>query len=204
MLAHAGQGCALTTRLLVPRRRHGEAVDLIAAAFRQVVVGDPLDPRVIVGPLVSRRQRERVLSYIRQGVAEGARLVVGGGQPVHTVRGWYVEPTLFADVNPHSTIAREEIFGPVLAVIPYEDDDDAVRIANDTAYGLSGAVVSASLERATSVARRLRTGTVSVNGGAWFAVDAAFGGYKHSGIGRENGQLGFEEFLETKTLGLPA
>ena len=144
-----------------------------------------------------------MLAYIEKGKREGARCIVGGGVPAHLPRGYYVEPTLFVDVDPDSTIAQEEIFGPVLAVIPYEDDDDAVRIANHSIYGLSGAVSSASEERALSVARRIRTGTLSVNGGMWFHEDTPFGGYKQSGIGRENGVLGFEEYLETKALGLP-
>jgi aldehyde dehydrogenase (NAD+) len=144
-----------------------------------------------------------VLGYIEKGKKEGARLLTGGGVPKHLAKGFYVEPTLFADVDPGSTIAQEEIFGPVLAVIPYEDDDDAVRIANHSIYGLSGAVTSASEERSLAVARRIRTGTISVNGGMWFDVDTPFGGYRQSGLGRENGLLGFEEYLETKVIALP-
>jgi aldehyde dehydrogenase (NAD+) len=200
---HGGQGCAITTRMLVPRSRYDEAIEGLAAAFRAFRYGDPTDPGVLQGPQVSKRQQERVLGYIEKGKAEGARLVVGGGRPAHLPKGWFVEPTLFADVDPDSTIAQEEIFGPVLAVIPYEDDDDAVRIANHSIYGLSGAVSSASEERALAVARRIRTGTLSVNGGMWFSVDTPFGGYKQSGVGRENGRMGFEEYLETKTVGLP-
>src|SRR5207302_5571705 len=134
---------------------------------------------------------------------EGATLACGGGRPAHLSRGYFVEPTLFVDVDPHSAIAQEEIFGPVLVVIPFEDDDDAVRIANDSMYGLSGAVTSASQERALAVARRLRTGTVAVNGGMWLGVDAPFGGYKQSGIGRQNGLEGFEQYLETKSIAGP-
>jgi aldehyde dehydrogenase (NAD+) len=152
---------------------------------------------------VSRRQQERVLAYIEKGKREGARCLVGGGAPKHLSRGFFVEPTLFVDVDPRSTIAQEEIFGPVLCAIPYDDDDDAVRIANDSIYGLSGAVHSASEERALGVARRIRTGTLSVNGGMWFHVDSPFGGYRQSGLGRENGLQGFEEYLETKVIGLP-
>ena len=144
-----------------------------------------------------------MLGYIEKGKREGARLLTGGGVPKHLPKGFYVEPTLFADVDPDSTIAQEEIFGPVLAVIPYEDDDDAVRIANNSIYGLSGAVTSASEERALAVARRIRTGTLSVNGGMWFDVDTPFGGYRQSGVGRENGAAGFEEYLETKVIALP-
>jgi aldehyde dehydrogenase (NAD+) len=201
---HGGQGCAITTRMLLPRARYDEAVDLLRTAFEGVTYGDPNDPGNIMGPLVNAKQRDRVLGYIEKGKAEGARLLVGGGRPEHLAKGYYVEPTLFVDVDPDSTIAQEEIFGPVLSVLAYDDDDDAVRIANNSAYGLSGAVTSASLERAESVARRIRTGTVSVNGGMWFGPDSPFGGYRQSGNGREHGIEGFEEYLETKTLGLPA
>ena len=156
-----------------------------------------------MGPVVSRRQHERVLGYIEKGKREGARLVTGGGVPKHLKKGFYVEPTLFADVDPDATIAQEEIFGPVLCLIPFDDDDDAVRIANHSIYGLSGSVTSASEERALAVARRIRTGTLSVNGGMWFDVDTPFGGYRQSGVGRENGLMGFEEYLETKVIALP-
>ncbi len=201
---HAGQGCAITTRLLLPRSRYAEGVGILEQAYRNIPYGDPMQPSNLMGPLINARQRERVLGYIEKGKAEGARLLVGGGRPRHLPKGWYVEPTLFVDVDPRSTIAQEEIFGPVLCVIPYSDDEDAVRIANDSRYGLSGAVASASLERAMAVARRIRTGTVGVNGGMWFAPDSPFGGYKQSGIGREHGVEGFEEYLQTKTIGYPA
>ena len=201
---HGGQGCAITTRMLLPRSHYDEAVEMLVTAFENVPYGDPTDAGNIMGPLVNARQRDRVLGYIEKGKAEGATLAVGGGRPAHLERGYFVEPTLFVDVDPDSTIAQEEIFGPVLAVIRYEDDDDAVRIANNSTYGLSGAVTSKSLDRALGVARRIRTGTVSVNGGLWFGPDSPFGGYKQSGTGREHGVAGFEEYLETKTLGLPA
>jgi aldehyde dehydrogenase (NAD+) len=201
---HGGQGCAIPTRMLVPRSRYDEAVAALTEAFRNHKYGDPTQPGFLQGPQVSKRQQERVLAYIEKGKAEGARCVVGGGKPTHLDKGFYVEPTLFVDVDPKSTIAQEEIFGPVLCVIPYTDDDDAVRIANDSIYGLSGAVVSASEERALAVARRIRTGTLSINGGMWFHVDTPFGGYKQSGVGRENGRAGFEEYLETKVMALPA
>jgi aldehyde dehydrogenase (NAD+) len=201
---HGGQGCAITTRMLLPRSHYDEAVAMLVTAFENVPYGDPTDAGNIMGPLVNARQRDRVLGYIEKGKAEGATLAVGGGRPAHLERGYFVEPTLFVDVDPDSTIAQEEIFGPVLAVIRYEDDDDAVRIANNSTYGLSGAVTSKSLDRAMGVARRIRTGTVSVNGGLWFGPDSPFGGYKQSGSGREHGVAGFEEYLETKTLGLPA
>jgi aldehyde dehydrogenase (NAD+) len=200
---HGGQGCAITTRMLVPRSRYDEAIDLLKAGFESWSYGDPTDPANLQGPLINARQRERVLGYIEKGKAEGARLVVGGGRPPQFEKGFYVEPTLFVDVDPDSTIAQEEIFGPVLSVIPYTDDDDAVRIANNSRYGLSGAVNGGDLERAYAIAKRLRTGTVAVNGGQWFGPDSPFGGYKESGLGREHGMPGFEEYLETKTVGLP-
>jgi aldehyde dehydrogenase (NAD+) len=201
---HGGQGCAITTRMLLPAARYDEGVELLEAAFAAFPYGDPTDPGNLMGPLISQTQRERVLGYIEKGKAEGARLVVGGGIPASQPKGWFVEPTLFVDVDPDSTIAQEEIFGPVLSVIRYEDEDHAVRIANNSKYGLSGSVASSSVDRALSVAQRIRTGTVSVNGGAWFGPDSPFGGYKDSGIGREHGREGFEEYLEIKTVGLPA
>jgi aldehyde dehydrogenase (NAD+) len=200
---HSGQGCAITTRMLLPRSRYDEGVELAKAAFESFPYGDPTDLNNMAGPLINARQRERVLGYIDTGKAEGARCLVGGGAATQFDKGYYVQPTLFVDVDPNATIAREEIFGPVLSIIPYEDDDDAVRIANASRYGLSGAVTSASLDRSMAVARRLRTGTVSVNGGGWFGPDAPFGGYKESGLGREHGVEGFQEYLETKTVGLP-
>ncbi len=201
--AHAGQGCAITTRLLLPRTRYDEGVALAAAAMAAVPYGDPWDGSNLQGPLVSAKQRQRVLGYIEKGKAE-ARLVCGGGVPAHLPRGFYVEPTLFADVDPKAVIAQEEIFGPVLSVIAYEDDDDAVRIANDSIYGLSGDVTGGSVERALGVARRMRTGTVGINGGVWLGPDVPFGGYRQSGLGREHGVEGFEEYLETKTIAIPA
>jgi aldehyde dehydrogenase (NAD+) len=199
---HAGQGCAITTRLLLPRSRYDEGVEIAKAAFQNLRYGDPTEPGILQGPQISERQRQRVVGYIEKGKAEGARLVLGGGVPQR--KGFFVEPTLFVDVDPKATIAQEEIFGPVLAVTPFEDDDDAVRIANDSVYGLSGSITSASEERAIAVANRLRTGTVSVNGGLWNTPDAPFGGYKQSGVGREWGIQGFEEYLETKIVALPA
>jgi aldehyde dehydrogenase (NAD+) len=201
---HGGQGCAIPTRLLAPRSRYDEAVEAAAAAFRDVRYGDPEDPANLMGPLISSRQRERVLGYIEQGRREGARLVVGGGRPPHLGTGWFVEPTLFADVENSMTIAREEIFGPVLVVIPYDDDDDAVRIANDSPFGLSGMITSGDLDRAKAVAARIRTGTLGLNGGIYYGADAPFGGYKDSGIGRQCGIEGLEVFTETKTVAWPA
>jgi aldehyde dehydrogenase (NAD+) len=203
MCMHAGQGCAMPTRLLVPKSRYGEAVELVKAAFERVPYGDPTDFANLMGPLVSKKQQERVLGYIAKGRAEGARLVTGGGVPSHLDKGYFVEPTLFADVDNSMTIAREEIFGPVLCMIGYDDDDDAVRIANDNPYGLSGSITSGSLDRAKSVARRIRSGTLGLNGGVWYGADAPFGGYKQSGIGRQCGLEGLEIFTETKTVGWP-
>jgi aldehyde dehydrogenase (NAD+) len=200
--AHAGQGCALTTRLLLPRSRYDEGVAVAQAAFEALRCGDPADPSVIVGPVMSARQRDRILSMIDKGKQE-ARLLVGGSRPDYMPVGYYVEPTLFCDVDPDAVIAQEEIFGPVLAVIPYEDDDDAVRIANNSVYGLSAAVHSSDTDRALDIARRLRTGTVGINGAVWLAADTPFGGYKQSGLGRELSADGFAEFLETKSIALP-
>lgn len=204
MCMHAGQGCAMATRLLVPRSRYDEAVELAKMAFENVPYGDPTDPSRLQGPQISKRQQERVLSYIAKGKAEGARLVVGGGVPPEFERGFFVQPTLFADVDNSMTIAQEEIFGPVLSIIAYDGDDDAVRIANDSTYGLSGSITSGDLDRALGIARRIRTGTLSINGGIWYGADAPFGGYKQSGIGRQCGIEGLEIFTETKTVGWPA
>ena len=200
---HAGQGCAMQTRLLLPRSRYDEGVELVAAGMAGVPYGDPQSDAVMMGPVVSARQRDRVLGYIEKGQEEGAKLVFGGGRPTHLPKGWFVEPTLFVDVDNTMTIAQEEIFGPVLCVIPYEDDDDAVRIANDSKYGLSGGVVSASEERATAIARRIRTGSIGVNGGLWYGADSPYGGYKDSGVGRQCGPEGFEQYLETKAIAWP-
>jgi aldehyde dehydrogenase (NAD+) len=200
---HAGQGCAIQTRMLLPRSRYDEGVELLKGAFSNVSYGDPQRPDVMMGPLVSAKQRDRVLGYIEKGVEQGATLAFGGGRPAHLPKGWYVEPTLFTDVDNSMTIAQEEIFGPVLVVILFEDDDDAVRIANDSVYGLSGGVYSGSLERSLAVARRIRTGGLSINGGAPYGADLPFGGYKHSGIGRQNGTAGFEQYTEIKSLGWP-
>jgi aldehyde dehydrogenase (NAD+) len=201
---HGGQGCAQYTRWLVPRSRYDEAIELMVPAFGAVKYGDPTRPDVLQGPQISARQRDRVLGYIEKGVAEGARLVTGGGRPAEYPKGWFVEPTLFADVSNDMTIAREEIFGPVMVVIPFDDDADAVRIANDSAYGLAGAVTSGSEERALGVALQIRAGVVSVNGGIHYGADAPFGGFKSSGIGRQGGLEGFEQYLETKTYSGPA
>ena len=200
---HAGQGCAMQTRTLLPRSRYAEGVEKIAAALKKVPYGDPRSPGNLMGPQVSRRQQQRVLGYVETARREGARVIVGGGVPAHLPKGFFVEPTLLADVHPDSTVAQEEIFGPVLCVIPYEDEEDAIRIANHSIYGLSGGIWSGDVERALRVARRIRTGTMSINGAQWFDVDTPFGGYRQSGVGRENGVAGFEEYLETKVIALP-
>jgi aldehyde dehydrogenase (NAD+) len=198
--AQAGQGCSINTRLLVQRRVYQEMVEKVKGAFESVVYGDPVDPAVYMGPLINRRQHERVLSYVELGVSEGARLVTGGRRPIEMKSGYFVEPTVFADVDPSSRLAQEEIFGPVLCIIPFEDDDEAVAIANGTIYGLAAQVESGSLERAEAIAHRLRAGNVNVNGGLYHAPDSPFGGYKQSGIGREMGVLGFDEYTEVKLL----
>jgi acyl-CoA reductase-like NAD-dependent aldehyde dehydrogenase len=199
---NSGQTCSALTRMLVPRERLPEVEAIAAAALEHFPVGDPLEQGSTLGPLVSEAQRERVRGYIRRGVEEGARLVAGGEDPPEGVEsGYFVRPTVFSDVTPEMTIAQEEIFGPVLAIIPYDDEDDAVRIANDTVYGLAGGVWSGDAERAQRVARRLRTGQVEVNGAAFNPL-APFGGYKQSGHGRELGTFGLEEFLETKAIQL--
>ncbi len=198
--SHAGQGCAITSRLLLPRDKYDEGLDALASLAATWPYGDPTDPGMLMGPLVREQQRQRVLDYVRIGVEEGARIVTGGGIPAHLPKGYFVEPTVLADVTPDARVAQEEIFGPVLAVIPYEGDDEAVAIANNSKYGLSGGVISASDERARAVANRIRTGTIMVNGGLYYGADSPFGGYKHSGIGREMGLAGFEEYLEIKTI----
>ena len=202
---HSGQGCAITTRLLLPRSRYDEGVEIVRKAFESLPVRRP-DRHLQHGRTADQRPAARTRARLhREGQGARARgAIVGGGPATQFEKGYFVQPTLFVDVDPDSTIAQEEIFGPVLSVIPFDDDDDAVRIANNSRYGLSGAVNSGSLDRALGVARRIRTGTLAVNGGQWFGPDSPFGGYKESGHGREHGVAGFEEYLETKTIGLPA
>ena len=202
--AHAGQGCAITTRLLVPRSRLAETEELVVAYLGGVTYGSEDTSGEMMGPLINKKQQSRVLGMIEDAKKEGARLILGGGRPAHLEKGWFVEPTVFSNVSNDMSIAQEEVFGPVLVIIPFEDDDDAVRIANDSIYGLSAAVYSADEDHATAVARRIRTGTVNINGAAFLGGDAPFGGYKQSGIGREMGPEGFEEYLETKTIAYPA
>jgi aldehyde dehydrogenase (NAD+) len=202
LVFHAGQGCAVMSRLLVPKSRYQEAVAVLEHAYKAFGDnwGDFDNPAHIMGPVVSKKQQERVLSYIEIGKKEGARLLAGGKARPDKGEGYFIEPTVFVDVDNKMRIAQEEIFGPVLVVIPYEDDEDAIRIANESEYGLCGGV-SGSVERATKIAKRIRTGTISVNMGMCIAGDIPFGGYKSSGIGREWGREGIEEFLETKLIG---
>jgi aldehyde dehydrogenase (NAD+) len=194
-----GQVCSSLTRIVVTRSRHDELVDALGENFSQVRVGDPFDENSQMGPLAMSRQRDRVEGYIAKGIEEGATLATGGGRPKHLERGWYIEPTVFGNVDNSATIAREEIFGPVLSVIPADNENDAVRIANDTIYGLNSAVFTNDADRARDVARRLRAGTVGHN--SWrtdFGI--AFGGFKQSGLGREGGKEGLLPYLETKTV----
>jgi aldehyde dehydrogenase (NAD+) len=199
---NSGQTCSALTRMLVPREKLAEAEEIAVAAAESFTPGDPFDDGSRLGPLVSEVQRERVRDYIEKGEAEGAKLLTGGAEPPEGLdRGYFVRPTVFSEVTPEMTIAREEIFGPVLVIQPYDDEDDAVRIANDSEYGLAGGVWSGDQERAISVAKRLRTGQIEINGGAFNPL-APFGGYGQSGHGRENGRYGLEELLQVKSLQL--
>ena len=198
-MQNSGQTCSAWTRMIVPRARHDEAVELAKAQLGKLTLGDPFDKNTRLGPLASAAQRDSVLGYIEQGRNEGATLVAGGGKPSQFASGFYVEPTIFASVDNRMKIAQEEIFGPVLAIIPYESDADAIAIANDSDYGLSGGVWAGTTERALDVARQLRTGQVDINGGRFNPL-APFGGYKKSGIGREIGPLAIEEFFQLKSI----
>ncbi|MGV0592179.1 aldehyde dehydrogenase family protein [Mycobacterium vulneris] len=197
---NGGQTCMAWTRMLVPQSRYGEALDLIESAVARYTVGDPRDPATRIGPSASRSQFDTVRGFIERAQRDGARLLTGGAEPIADV-GYYVAPTVFADVDPDSELGQEEVFGPVLAVIPYADADDALRIANGTPYGLSGAVWAATDDDAIAFARKVQTGQLDINGGAYNPT-APFGGYKKSGIGRELGRFGFEEYLQTKSLQL--
>ncbi len=197
---NSGQTCSAWTRMLVPKDRMEEAARIAKDAAEKFTLGDPSEGKAKLGPLVSAVQRERVWNYIRKGIEEGATLVTGGTQPPEGLeKGYFVRPTVFSNVSNDMTIAREEIFGPVLSIIPYEDEEDAIRIANDTIYGLAGGVWSSDVERARRVARRMRTGQVDINGGS-FNMMAPFGGFKQSGNGREMGKYGLEEYLEVKSM----
>jgi len=198
-IGHSGQVCAALTRILVPRERQEELVEALRDAMSAWKPGDPSDPETVLGPLVAERQRDRVEGYIKVGVEEGARLAFGGGRPEGLDHGWFIEPTVFADVDNGMRIAQEEIFGPVITVIPFDSVDEAVDIANDTQYGLSGAVYARDDAVAEGIARRIRTGQVGIN--SWnMCIVQPFGGYKQSGLGREGGVEGIMPYLETKLL----
>ncbi len=201
-LMNTGQACVAQTRILAPRSRYNEMTEALVQAVRPMQVGDPADPATQFGPLVSQRQRDRVEGYIAKGKGEGARVALGGGRPSGLDSGWYVEPTIFADVDNGMVIAQEEIFGPVLAVIPYDTEADAIRIANDSPYGLAGSVWTNDIEHGMDIARRIRTGSYGIN---WYAFDmgSPFGGYKCSGIGREDGPEGLESCCELKSIIMP-
>ena len=202
-LLNNGQTCFISTRILAPRTRYDEVVDALTAMVASLPVGDPLDPRTLIGPLASARQRRSVEAAIAGGIAEGGRVTTGGGRPPGFDRGFYVEPTVFADLGNSAVIARNEVFGPVLVVIPYDGEDDAVRVANDSEYGLGGTVWTSDPERGAAIARRVRTGSIGVNG---FTLDpgAPFGGVKASGLGRELGPEGLAAYTELKSIYLPA
>lgn len=200
---HAGQGCAIFTRLLVPKSELDAVAEAVKTSFENQKYGDPTNPENIMGPLNSAVQRERVEGFIQTAINEGGKLVVGGGRPKHLDKGYYIEPTAFI-VGENDTIAQQEVFGPVQSIIGYEDEADAIRIANNSKYGLSGAIMGPDMDHALEVASQIRTGTLSVNGGMYYNWDVPFGGYKQSGIGREHGGIGFEEHLEYKTIAIPA
>lgn len=198
-MLNSGQTCSAWTRMIVPRAKQDEVIDIAVKTLGSLKVGDPLDASSRLGPLISGPQRARVESYVQTGKREGARLVAGGGRPAEFARGYYVQPTLFADVQSQMTIAQEEIFGPVLSILPYDSENEAISIANDTIYGLAGGVWSADPDRAMQVARRVRAGQVDINGGRYNPL-APFGGYKQSGVGRELGKYGLEEYFQVKAL----
>lgn len=199
---HAGQACILNSRLLLPDALHDVVVDRLAELSRAVVIGDPVDPRVTMGPLISREHLDRVEGFVKRAEADGATVVAGGARPKDLSSGFYFEPTILTESSADSYIAQEEVFGPVLTVLRYRDDDDAVHIANNSSYGLGGAVWGSDVDRAVAIARRIRTGQVSING--TIPGDAPFGGFKQSGIGREGGVMGLRAYMEPKAIGVPA
>ncbi|NMN95874.1 aldehyde dehydrogenase [Antrihabitans stalactiti] len=201
-LMNQGQSCYICTRILAPRNRYKEVVDGLSDLVRSLKIGDPLDRSTVIGPVASSKQRDIIEGYIAKGIAEGGRITAGGGRPEGFDRGWYVEPTIFADVDNNATIAREEIFGPVLAVIPFTDDDDAINIANDSAYGLGGTVWTSDVDRGAAIARRVQSGSIGING---YTMDhgAPFGGVKDSGMGRELGPEGLAAYQQYKSIYLP-
>ena len=199
----SGQSCILPSRILLPRSRYDEGIAMLKGAMENFPVGDPWTPGIMQGPQISAGQRDKVLGLIASGIASGARLVTGGAAPEKLPVGYYVAPTLLADVDPNSQVAQEEIFGPVLTVTPYDMDDEAVAIANNSIYGLSGEVSSTDLDRAWNIARRMRTGNVTINSRSHFGINSPFGGSKQSGLGRRNGDEGFKEYFESKTIGMP-
>lgn len=201
--SHSGQGCAVLSRMIVPRALYDDIAARVTKALQSVKVGDPADPQTFMGPLVSAEQREKVSGYVDRAIAAGAKAVIGGDVPEDKDKGHFYAPTLIVGADEDSEIAQDELFGPVLVMLPHDGDEDAIRIANNSPFGLSGAVMSQDRERALTVARGVRTGTFSVNGGVYFGPDAPFGGYKQSGFGREMGLTSFDEFLEGKTLAEP-
>ncbi|MDG4664892.1 aldehyde dehydrogenase family protein [Mycobacterium sp. 236(2023)] len=200
----SGQSCIMPSRILLPRSRYDEGIEIIENMMENFPVGDPWDPNNMQGPQISEGQRQKVLGLIKSGIDSGARLVTGGGIPEKLPVGYYTQPTLLADVDPNSQIAQEEIFGPVLTVTPYDTDDEAVAIANNSIYGLSGEVSGGDVDRAFRVATRMRTGNVTINGKSHFGIGSPFGGTKQSGLGYRNGEEGYKEYLDAKTIGMPA
>ncbi len=199
----SGQSCVLPSRILLPRSRYDEGLEILKVSMENFPIGDPWTPGIMQGPQISEQQRQKVLELIRSGIESGARLITGGGIPENLPVGYYTEPTLLADVDPDSRVAQEEIFGPVLTVTPYDTEDEAIEIANNTIYGLSGEVSSGDVDRALAVAKRIRTGNVSINAKSHFGINSPFGGTGQSGLGYRNGAEGYREYLSIKTIGLP-